>query len=146
MAIIRVGGVVDCGVKVESTPSELTPNFRDHLFVKGYSGIRREAEAALAALDLTDVRNLERRDFWRAAAITCEGMETLAARYAEKAGSWPPPKPIPSGRLNCGTSPKPAAASPWARPPLSGTRSSRSISPYAACSSRERRRLFHRPP
>lgn len=86
MAIIRVGGVVDCGVKVESTPSELTPNFRDHLFVKGYSGIRREAEAALAALDLTDVRNLERRDFWRAAAITCEGMETLAARYAEKAG------------------------------------------------------------
>lgn len=86
MAIIRVGGVVDCGVKVESTPSELTPNFRDHLFVKGYSGIRREAEAALAALDLTDVRNLARRDFWRAAAITCEGMETLAARYAEKAG------------------------------------------------------------
>ena len=86
MAIIRIGGVVDCGVKVESTPSELTPNFRDHLFVKGYSGIRREAEAALAALDLTDVRNLERRDFWRAAAITCEGMETLAARYAEKAG------------------------------------------------------------
>ena len=32
------------------------------------------------------MRNLERRDFWRAAAITCEGMETLAARYAEKAG------------------------------------------------------------
>nr|WP_294511383.1 pyruvate formate lyase family protein [uncultured Bilophila sp.] len=85
MAIIRVGGVVDCGVKVESAPSELTPNFRDHLFVKGYAGIRREAEAALAALDLTDVRNLERRDFWRAAVITCEGMETLAARYAEKA-------------------------------------------------------------
>lgn len=85
MAIIRVGGVVDCGVKVESTPSELTPNFRDHLFVKGYAGIRREAEAALVALDLTDVRNLERRDFWRATVIACEGMETLAARYGGNA-------------------------------------------------------------
>lgn len=85
MALIRVGGVVDCGVKVESAPSELNPNFRDHLFVKGYTGIRREAETALAALDLSDVRNLERRDFWQAAAIACEGMETLAARYADEA-------------------------------------------------------------
>ncbi|HIW78483.1 MAG TPA: formate acetyltransferase [Candidatus Bilophila faecipullorum] len=85
MALIRVGGVVDCGVKVESAPSELNPNFRDHLFVKGYAGIRREAETALAALDLSDVRNLERRDFWQAAAIACEGMETLAARYADEA-------------------------------------------------------------
>ncbi len=85
MALIRVGGVVDCGVKVESAPSELNPNFRDHLFVKGYAGIRREAETALAALDLSDVRNLERRDFWQTAAIACEGMETLAARYADEA-------------------------------------------------------------
>ena len=85
MALIRVGGVVDCGVKVESAPSELNPNFRDHLFVKGYAGIRREAETAQAALDLSDVRNLERRDFWQAAAIACEGMETLAARYADEA-------------------------------------------------------------
>lgn len=85
MAIIGVGGVIDCGVKVESAPSELTPNFRDHLFVKGYTGIREDAEAALATLDLTDVHNLERRDFWQAVVITCEGMEMLAKRYAEKA-------------------------------------------------------------
>lgn len=85
MSIIRVGGVVDCGVKVESTPSELTPNFRDHLFVKGYAGVRHDAEKALAELDLTDVRNLDRRDFWLAAVLTCEGMELMAMRHAAKA-------------------------------------------------------------
>ena len=85
LSMIRVGGVLDCGVKVESAPSELTPNFRDHLFVKGYSGIRREAEASLAALDLSDVRALEPRDFWQSVVITCKGMEVLSARYADKA-------------------------------------------------------------
>ena len=30
MAIIRIGGVVDCGVKVESTPSELTPMLHNY--------------------------------------------------------------------------------------------------------------------
>ncbi len=85
MHIISVGGVLDCGVKVESAPSEISPNFKDYLFVKGYTGIKNDALAHLKDLDLTDVNNLERRDFWTATVITCEGMEILAKRYSEKA-------------------------------------------------------------
>ena len=83
--LVKIGGVIDCGVKMEACPGEHVPNFRDYLFVRGFSGVKEQAKEALKVIDLTITANFDKRDFWLAAIETCEGLEAFCRRYAEKA-------------------------------------------------------------
>lgn len=84
-AIVRLGGIIDCGVKMEACPGEHVPNFRDWLFVKGFGGIREQAKQALQNIDLTVTDNFNKRDFWLATIEICDGLEAFCCRYAQKA-------------------------------------------------------------
>jgi formate C-acetyltransferase len=60
---------------------------------QGYSGLKAQAAAKMAALDLTDAENLSKRDFYEAAIICMDASIAFARRYAvllrEKAAQEP---------------------------------------------------------
>jgi len=51
----------------------------------GFAGIRRQAQEALKALDLTQSENIEKEIFLRAEIIVCDAAITFGKRYAQKA-------------------------------------------------------------
>ncbi|RLE11171.1 glycyl radical protein, partial [Candidatus Aerophobetes bacterium] len=52
---------------------------------RGFEGLKQEAEQRLSNLDFTDPEDLEKKDFYRAAIIICEGVINFAKRYAQLA-------------------------------------------------------------
>lgn len=78
-------GIADSDSKWRQAVGEVTPDYQDQLFPKGFGGIKREAEEKLAALDFTTKGSQEKRDFYRSVIIACEGIITIAHRYAAKA-------------------------------------------------------------
>ena len=83
--IISVGGVIDNDIKIECTPGDIVPEFKENIFAKGFGGIRAQAQALLETVDLNDVENYDRRDFWEAITITCDGFSILCRRHAQAA-------------------------------------------------------------
>jgi pyruvate formate-lyase/glycerol dehydratase family glycyl radical enzyme len=58
----------------------------EKVLVRGISGIRREVDERLAALDPLDPRDtVEKAPFLQAARLVCDGIATFARRYAELA-------------------------------------------------------------
>ena len=45
--IISVGGVIDNDIKIECTPGDIVPEFKENIFAKGFGGIRAQAQALL---------------------------------------------------------------------------------------------------
>lgn len=78
-------GIADSDSKWRQAVGEVTPDYQDQLFPKGFGGIKREAEEKLAALDYTTKDSQEKRDFYRSIILVCEGIITIAHRYAAKA-------------------------------------------------------------
>ncbi len=78
-------GFIDNDSKWRQAVGEITPDYQDVLFKKGFGGIIREAKEHLAELSLTSAEDLKKRDFYQSIIITSEGIITLAHRYAEKA-------------------------------------------------------------
>lgn len=52
---------------------------------RGFDGLKQEAEERLNQLDFHDPEDLEKKDFYRAAIITCEGVINYGKKYAQLA-------------------------------------------------------------
>ena len=78
-------GVLDNDSKWRQAVGEITPDYQDVLFKKGFGGIIREAEAHIAALDPTDPKDLDKKDFYESVLLTSKGIIRYAHRYAEAA-------------------------------------------------------------
>ena len=78
-------GILDNDSKWRQAVGEITPDYQDVLFKKGFGGIIREAEAHIAALDPTKPEDLEKKDFYESVLLTSKGIIRYANRYAEAA-------------------------------------------------------------
>ena len=78
-------GVIDSDSKWRQAVGEITPDYQDVLFKKGFAGIWQEAEAKIAALDDTCAEDEEKRDFYQSVILACRGIIRLAERYADEA-------------------------------------------------------------
>lgn len=84
----RIGvdtGVIDNDSKWRQAVGEITPDYQDVLFKKGFGGILREAEAHMAEVDLTDPAGEDKRDFYESIVWTSKGIIRYANRYADAA-------------------------------------------------------------
>jgi formate C-acetyltransferase len=78
-------GIIDNDSKWRNAVGEVTADYQDVIFKKGFGGIRAEALAHLAELEPVTIEALEKIDFYRAAVLVSEGIITLANRYADQA-------------------------------------------------------------
>ncbi|MDA3834219.1 MAG: glycyl radical protein [Spirochaetales bacterium] len=85
LAIAYKTGIIDADLKNEGGPGEIAPAYEELLLPKGYGGLKKEAEAALATADMTLAETHQKVWFWQSVNIVCEAMEILAHRHAEKA-------------------------------------------------------------
>ena len=77
--------VLDNDSKWRQAVGEITPDYQDVLFKKGFGGILREAEDHLAALDPTNPEDLSKREFYTSVCWTSRGIIRYANRYAQAA-------------------------------------------------------------
>ncbi len=78
-------GIIDNDNKWRSAVGEITPDYQDILFSKGFRGIRDEASDKLSNLHPLDAESQEKMEFYEAAAISAGAIIILANRYSEKA-------------------------------------------------------------
>ncbi len=78
-------GVIDSDSKWRQAVGEITPDYQDVLFKKGFGGIMREAEEHIAALDISRPEDEDKRDFYESVIWACRGIIRLAERYAGEA-------------------------------------------------------------
>ncbi|MDR2486174.1 MAG: glycyl radical protein [Treponema sp.] len=79
-------GVIKAEGNITSGDAHIAVNYR-RMLQSGLKEYRRRAEEKLAALDLTDYRNLEKSYFYRAVLIVIEATAAFAERYAVLAHS-----------------------------------------------------------
>lgn len=77
-------GVVDNDSKWRQSVGEITPDYQDVLFKKGFGGIIDEAKENISKLSKTDPEDIKRREFYDSIIITSEGIIDIANRYADK--------------------------------------------------------------
>ena len=78
-------GVIDNDSKWRQAVGEITPDYQDVLFVKGFGGIIKDAEAHMADLDETSPEDMEKLAFYRSIILTSRGIIRYARRYADQA-------------------------------------------------------------
>ncbi len=78
-------GIVDNDSKWRCAVGEITPDYQDILFVRGFNGVIGDARDKLAGLDLTIPEDIEKSHFYHAVIQCAEGIALLGERYAEKA-------------------------------------------------------------
>lgn len=78
-------GFIDTDSKWRNGIGEMSPDYIDVILPKGFGGIKKEAEANLAALDETNGENNQKINFYKAIILVCEGVILLGKRYAAKA-------------------------------------------------------------
>ncbi|MDD3571064.1 MAG: pyruvate formate lyase family protein, partial [Lachnospiraceae bacterium] len=78
-------GIVDSDSKWRQAVGEVTPDYQDVLFKKGFGGIIKEAEQHIAELDMTNAENEDKKDFYESVILTSKGIILYANRYAEEA-------------------------------------------------------------
>lgn len=78
-------GILDSDSKWRQAVGEVTPDYQDVLFKKGFGGIIREAEEHIAALDLASPEDMDKKDFYESVLLTSRGIIRYANRYAEEA-------------------------------------------------------------
>lgn len=84
----RIGvdtGIIDNDSKWRQAVGEITPDYQDVLFKKGFAGIIREAEEHIARLDPTKPEDEEKKDFYTSILWTSRGIIRYAERYAQEA-------------------------------------------------------------
>jgi len=77
--------ILDTEMKWRSHVGEVTPDFQDITFPKGFKAIRDEAKEALKKLEYTKAEDLPKIDFYLATIEAAEGIIILGKRYAQKA-------------------------------------------------------------
>lgn len=78
-------GIVDNDSKWRQAVGEITPDYEDVLFVKGFGGIISDAKEKLSTLSPANQEDLKKIDFYKSVVLTSEGIIILANRYADKA-------------------------------------------------------------
>lgn len=78
-------GIVDNDSKWRSAVGEVTADYTDLVFKKGFAGFIKEAKEHLAKLDLAVSEDQDKIDFYNSEIIVAEGLITLANRYADEA-------------------------------------------------------------
>lgn len=78
-------GLIDSEIKWRSGVAEITPEYEDIIFKKGFKGIQQEAQACLEDLQPINQEQLDRSRFYQAVVEVCQGLITFGHRYAEKA-------------------------------------------------------------
>jgi len=78
-------GIIDNDSKWRSAVGEITADYQDIIFKKGFGGLKEEALKQLQSLEPITVEGLEKIDFYKAAILVCEGIIMLAHRYSDKA-------------------------------------------------------------
>ena len=78
-------GIIDNDSKWRQAVGEITPDYQDVLFKKGFGGIIKEAEAHIAELDITNHEDEEKKDFYDSIIWTSKGIILYANRYADEA-------------------------------------------------------------
>lgn len=78
-------GFVDNDSKWRQAVGEITPDYQDVLFKKGFGGIISDAKENIAKLSLTCAEDIKKKEFYDSIIITSEGVITLANRYSKKA-------------------------------------------------------------
>jgi len=57
----------------------------ERVLERGFEGLKKEAEQRLRELDYIDPEDMDKKDFYRAAIITCEGVMVFAKRFSKLA-------------------------------------------------------------
>ena len=78
-------GIIDNDSKWRQAVGEISPDYQDVLFVKGFGGIIKEAKENLKKLDNAKPEDLEKITFYKSIILTSKGIIRLANRYANKA-------------------------------------------------------------
>ena len=78
-------GIIDNDSKWRQAVGEITPDYQDILFKKGFSGVRKEAEDHLAKLDRTSIKDLDKEVFYKSVILTCDGIIRFAEKYGIEA-------------------------------------------------------------
>lgn len=78
-------GVIDSDSKWRQAVGEVTPDYQDVLFKKGFGGIIREAQDHIAQLDITKPGDEEKKEFYDSIILTSKGIIKYANRYADEA-------------------------------------------------------------
>ncbi|UQZ91198.1 formate C-acetyltransferase/glycerol dehydratase family glycyl radical enzyme [Deltaproteobacteria bacterium Smac51] len=78
-------GIIDNDSKWRNAVGEITADYQDIIFQKGFGGLKKEAEEKLAAVSPITPDDLSRMEFYQAEIIVCEGIISLAERYAARA-------------------------------------------------------------
>ena len=78
-------GIVDNDSKWRQAVGEITPDYQDVLFPKGFLGVKREAEKCLASLDTAKPDDLDKITFYRSVILACDAIMAFAEKYAAKA-------------------------------------------------------------
>lgn len=78
-------GIVDNDSKWRQAVGEITPDYQDVLFKKGFGGIIREAKIHIANLTNITAENMKKKEFYQSVITTSEGIISYAKRYSSLA-------------------------------------------------------------
>lgn len=78
-------GIVDSDSKWRQAVGEITPDYQDVLFKKGFGGIIKEAKENLSKLSATSAEDLKKKEFYNSILATSGGIIAIAKRYSEEA-------------------------------------------------------------
>lgn len=78
-------GVIDNDSKWRQAVGEITPDYQDVLFVKGFGGTIKEAREKIEALNEAVPEEMDQITFYRSVILTSEGIIRYANRYADEA-------------------------------------------------------------
>ena len=84
----RIGvdtGIIDNDSKWRQAVGEVTPDYQDVLFRKGFGGLIKEAQEHIAKLDLCSPEDEEKKDFYESVIWTSKGIIRYANRYGDEA-------------------------------------------------------------
>lgn len=78
-------GIIDNDSKWRQAVGEITPDYEDILFKKGYRKIKEEADEKIKSLDISNPDNIEKIDFYKSISLVADGIMTFADRYSKLA-------------------------------------------------------------
>lgn len=78
-------GIIDNDSKWRQAVGEITPDYEDMLFPKGYKKIKEEAEEKVKKLEADSILNIEKINFYKSISIVAEGIIKLSKRYGDMA-------------------------------------------------------------
>jgi len=88
-------GIVDNDSKWRAYVGEITPDYEDVIFKKGFAGIIEEAKSYLGLLEPISPESIEKIHFYQSTIITSRALIRLGERYAEKAEELAKVEPDP---------------------------------------------------